>query len=67
MLASSPGHLEGEEKKRPVHTVCASVKYFRIPFIYVPVNSYNCHVFNIHTLLLGVYVESAPIAHYEIV
>ena len=63
-----PGCLEGEEKKQPgTHTVCECVKYFHIPFVYVPVNLY-CHVFTVHTLLLGLSVcESAPIAHYVIV
>ena len=50
-----------------VHTVCACVKYFRIPFVYIPVNSY-CHVFNVYTLLLGSSIrESALIVHYVIV
>ena len=50
-LALSTGHLEGVEKNGLVHTVFTCVKYFRVPFVYVSVNSY-CHVFNVHVHLI---------------
>ena len=51
-----PRPFGGGEEKMAWYTFCACVKCFCISFVYVPVNSY-CRVFNLHTLLLGVYVK----------